>query len=104
MAVEETQGCSRQIEVEDFTVNERDRLNGARPRGDEPLGLGNDPFRGPDAGTCWEISHGRAVYVCTGGPGTAIGRTEQHCPPVTRREDCIRQVAENFKAGKLVVS
>ncbi|GAA3604692.1 nucleoside 2-deoxyribosyltransferase [Kineosporia mesophila] len=108
--------------------------------------VGNlNPFRGPDpdAGTCWEVGYGygrgKAVYVYTEGPSTAIDRTELHYPPVTRHEDgsavdrdgmtienfgqpfnlmlaccgtavqgtfedCVRQVAEDVKAGKLPVS
>ncbi|MBT0773136.1 nucleoside 2-deoxyribosyltransferase [Kineosporia sp. J2-2] len=56
--------------------------------------VGNlNPFRGPDpdAGTCWEVGYGhgrgKATYVYTEGPRTAIERTEQLYPPVTRRED-----------------
>lgn len=56
--------------------------------------VGNlNPFRGPDpdAGTCWEVGYGhgrgKATYVYTEGPQTAVERTEQYWPPITRRED-----------------
>ncbi|GAB3244179.1 nucleoside 2-deoxyribosyltransferase [Kineosporia babensis] len=52
-----------------------------------------NPFRGPDpdAGTSWEMGYGhgrgKVTYGYTEGPATAIERTEQQWPPITRRED-----------------